>query len=99
VQSAQNALELDNVPYGLNGSFAVNLWMRRLPNSNTSGVTFGYLFSHTGVAAASGASPNEVGTLAAPVGGNSAAASTSSLAALLTARCKALVHCPAAPAL
>ena len=67
VQSAHSALELDNVPYGRNGSFAVSLWMRRLPGSDSSGVTFGYLFSHSGVAATSGASPNEVRGLAAHI--------------------------------
>ena len=50
---------LDNVPYAINGSFTLNLWMRRLPDSNTSGTTFQYLFSHTGVAAASTVSPNQ----------------------------------------
>ena len=50
---------LDTVPYASNGSFAVNLWMRRLPGSNTSGVAFQYLYSHTGVAKTSGQSPNQ----------------------------------------
>ena len=50
---------LDTVPYASNGSFAVNLWMRRLPGSNTSGDAFQYLYSHTGVAKTSGQSPNQ----------------------------------------
>lgn len=35
--------------------------MRREPDSNISGSHFQYLFSHTGVAAVSGVSPNQVG--------------------------------------
>eukprot|EP00887_Chlorella_sp_A99_P005410 scaffold1.g5410.t1 len=58
-RAAKNALLLDNLPYALNGSFAISLWMRRLPGADTSGATFQYLFSHAGVGAASTYSPNQ----------------------------------------
>ena len=48
------------MPYALNGSFAVSLWMRRLPDSNFSGDAFQYLYSHTGVASVAALSPNQV---------------------------------------
>lgn len=51
---------LDNVPYGVEGDFTVNLWMRRLPDSDTSGKDLQYLFSHSGVSGASMNSPNQV---------------------------------------
>lgn len=58
-QTQQDAVMLDNVPYGLRGPFAVSLWVRRWPDSNVSGDAFQYLFSHSGIASASAFSPNQ----------------------------------------
>ncbi|GAB4817823.1 hypothetical protein N2152v2_004869 [Parachlorella kessleri] len=55
-----DAVVLDNVPYGLDGSFAISLWMRRLPDSNFSGDAFQYIYSHSGIATAAAYSPNQV---------------------------------------
>ena len=43
-------IELDNVPYGTQGDFSVNLWMRYRLNQTRSedNELFGYLFSHAG---------------------------------------------------
>lgn len=52
---------LDTVPYASNGSFAVSLWMQRLPGSDTSGELFQYLYSHTGLGGqTTGQAPNKV---------------------------------------
>ena len=61
LQEAQTELVLDSVPYAANGSFTVNLWMRRLPGSNSSYRSnsssgnssasyqlYQYLYSHAG---------------------------------------------------
>lgn len=55
-----NSIILDSVPYGTDGSFAINLWMRRQPDSAFSGKVFQYLYSHTSGDAASPMSPNQV---------------------------------------
>jgi len=68
LQAAENAIQLANAPYGISGAFAVNIWMRRNPGSDTSGKTFQYIFSHTGIAAASGTSPNQVSIYVADSG-------------------------------
>lgn len=61
LQTAANAIQLANVPYGARGPFTVNLWMRRIPgNSSTEGTTFQYLFSHSAWSATPGYSPNQV---------------------------------------
>jgi hypothetical protein len=61
MQEHQNSVMLDTVPYASNGSFAVSLWMRRLPGSNTSGDLFQYLYSHTGLMGqTTGQAPNKV---------------------------------------
>jgi hypothetical protein len=49
VQEGRNAVLLDTVPYASNGSFAINLWMRRLPGSSYDGELHQYLYSHTGL--------------------------------------------------
>merc|ERR1711977_537603 len=43
-------VELDNVPYGTQGDFSVNLWMRYRLNQTRSedNELFGYIFSHAG---------------------------------------------------
>ena len=48
-RNMQNAILLENVPYGRNGSFAVNFWMRRVDTSNEAldGRSYGYLFAHS----------------------------------------------------
>ncbi|KAI3433615.1 hypothetical protein D9Q98_003424 [Chlorella vulgaris] len=48
-QEGRNAVLLDTVPYASNGSFAINLWMRRLPGSSYDGELHQYLYSHTGL--------------------------------------------------
>lgn len=53
-------MTLDTVPYASNGSFALSLWMRRLPGASVEGSLFQYLFSHGGVADTSAQSPNQV---------------------------------------
>lgn len=60
LQTDKNALLLDNVPYARNGSFAVSLWMRRVPGSNLSGDVFQYLFSHTNAGQGGAAAANQV---------------------------------------
>jgi hypothetical protein len=48
-RNMQNAILLENVPYGRSGSFAVNFWMRRVDISNEAldGRSYGYLFAHS----------------------------------------------------
>ncbi|PRW58639.1 hypothetical protein C2E21_2984 [Chlorella sorokiniana] len=60
--ASRSAIILDNVPYASNGSWAINLWMRRLPSSSANGSLFQYLFSHTGPGSQSGfgETPNTV---------------------------------------
>merc|ERR1711977_659769 len=42
-------VQLDNVPYGTQGDFSVNLWMRQRPEQTRSeDARFGYIFSHAG---------------------------------------------------
>ena len=54
-------VHLDKVPYASNGSFAVNLWMRRLGYSDVSGDAFQYLFHHTSNTTYSpGLTPNQI---------------------------------------
>ncbi|KAL4426385.1 hypothetical protein ABPG77_004679 [Micractinium sp. CCAP 211/92] len=60
-RGAQDAILLDTVPYAAYGSFAINLWMRRLPGANLNGSYYSYLYSHTGATiSAVGQSPNQV---------------------------------------
>lgn len=55
------ALSLDTVPYGRgDGAFAVNFWMKRTPEFNADGDTFGYLFNHQQVGRVSGFASNQV---------------------------------------
>ena len=60
LQDKENSIILDSVPYGTDGSFAINLWMRRQPDSEFNGKVFQYLYSHTSGDAASPMSPNQV---------------------------------------
>jgi hypothetical protein len=51
-------VELDNVPYGANGSWAINLWMRA---QSLQGDLFEYVYSHNSTAPdPSGWGPNQV---------------------------------------
>lgn len=59
-RSGADAIQLDNVPYAIQGPFGINLWMRRTPGANTSGTTFQYLYSHTSLASTPGYSDNQI---------------------------------------
>lgn len=59
-RSGADAIQLDNVPYAIQGPFGINLWMRRTPGANASGTTFQYLYSHTSLASTPGYSDNQI---------------------------------------
>lgn len=61
LQAHQDAVNLADVPYAAsNGSFAVNLWMRRPTGADTSGTTYQYLFSQAKYYNDSPAEPSSV---------------------------------------
>jgi hypothetical protein len=60
LQAEHDAVRLSNLAYGVDGNFAINLWMRRNSDSDLSGDTFQYLYHHSGIAAAPGYSPNQI---------------------------------------
>ena len=58
MQAENSVVELDDVPYGQNGSWAINIWMRV---QSLDGSLFEYVYSHNSTAPdPSGWAPNQV---------------------------------------
>lgn len=69
-QADSDSITLSNVPFAAtNGSFAINLWMRRPGNANLTGTQYQYLFSQASTPSSLVAQPNSVSSRRAGLAG------------------------------
>lgn len=69
-QADSDSITLSNVPFAAtNGSFTINLWMRRPGNANLTGTQYQYLFSQASTPSSLVAQPNSVSSRRAGLAG------------------------------